>query len=266
MGLQQDDLSILLQTFRSSDRLWHPQFSGAITFVSLRLTVVFWLVEAQRRWRFDASPDNLRGLVEEDPVAKFVVLPNYNEDEPMFRDTLRTGADVYLLPKQLDEQVAKLQFRALWEHELVALGRTQVEVFVFKRSCGLVKRGRDLLQRAFSFSDAHAVSNGISSLLTVRLCRLQAYKNDVYIMPKKPTLCPHSSLSVSTQVSLLLLTFMAYTSSSSASQTWLLRRTVEETALAMTLQRQLDLLRCGHELRPAGVHGWLQVAAIETAV
>ena len=23
---------------------------------------------------------------------------------------------------------------------------------------------------------------------------------------------------------------------------------------------QLDLLRCGHELRPAGVHGWLQVA------
>ena len=29
---------------------------------------------------------------------------------------------------------------------------------------------------------------------------------------------------------------------------------------------QLDLLRCGHELRPAGVHGWLQVAAIETAV
>ena len=29
---------------------------------------------------------------------------------------------------------------------------------------------------------------------------------------------------------------------------------------------QLDLLRCGHELRPAGLHGWLQVAAIETAV
>ena len=32
------------------------------------------------------------------------------------------------------------------------------------------------------------------------------------------------------------------------------------------VQPQLDLLRCGHELRPAGVHGWLQVAAIETAV
>ena len=29
---------------------------------------------------------------------------------------------------------------------------------------------------------------------------------------------------------------------------------------------QLDLLRCGHEFRPAGVHGWLQAAAIETAV
>ena len=63
-----------------------------------------------------------------------------------------------------------------------------------------MKRGRDLLQRAFSFSDAHAVSNGISSLLTVRLCRLQACKNDVDIMPKVPTLCPCSSLSVSTQV------------------------------------------------------------------
>ena len=32
------------------------------------------------------------------------------------------------------------------------------------------------------------------------------------------------------------------------------------------VQPQLDLLRCGHELRLAGVHGWLQVAAIETAV
>ena len=36
------------------------------------------------------------------------MLPNYNEDEPMFRDTLGTGADVYLLQKQLDEQMAKL--------------------------------------------------------------------------------------------------------------------------------------------------------------
>ena len=29
---------------------------------------------------------------------------------------------------------------------------------------------------------------------------------------------------------------------------------------------QLDLFWCEHELRPAGVHGWLQVAAVETAV
>ena len=32
------------------------------------------------------------------------------------------------------------------------------------------------------------------------------------------------------------------------------------------VKSQLDLLRCGHELRPAGVHGLLQVAAIGTAV
>ena len=36
-----------------------------------------------------------------------------------------------------------------------------------------MKRGRDLLQRTFSFSDAHAVALGISSLLTVRSFRLQ---------------------------------------------------------------------------------------------
>ena len=37
-----------------------------------------------------------------------------------------------------------------------------------------MKRSRDLLQRTFSFSDAHAVANGISSLLTVRSCWLRA--------------------------------------------------------------------------------------------
>ena len=82
----------------------------------------------------------------------------------------------------------------------MALVRAQVKALVFKRNYGLVKRGRDLLQRNFSFSDAHAVANGISSLHTVRSCRLQAYKNDVYIMPKEPTLRPHSSLSVSTHL------------------------------------------------------------------
>ena len=85
------------------------------------------------------------------------MLPYYNEDEPTFRDTLRTGAlvfiaecgpfyamqaEVYLLQKLLDEQVAKLHFRALWEHEFTALVRTQVKALVFKRNYGLVKGSR----------------------------------------------------------------------------------------------------------------------------
>ena len=45
--LHQDDLGIVSMTIRSADKLWHPHFSGAITFVSQRLTVVFWFVEAQ---------------------------------------------------------------------------------------------------------------------------------------------------------------------------------------------------------------------------
>ena len=49
----------------------------------------------------------------------------------------------HFLPKQLDEQVAKLQFRALWEHELVALVKTQVKALDFKRNYGFVKRGAD---------------------------------------------------------------------------------------------------------------------------
>ena len=69
---------------------------------------------------------------------------------------------------------------------------------------------------------------------------------------------------------LLLLTFMAYNSSSSASQTWLMRRPVEEMPwpwlFTNQVKPQLDLLRYGHELRPAGVHRWLRVAAIGTTV
>ena len=45
--LHQGDLGIVFMTIRSSDRLWHPQFSGASIFVSQRLTVVFWFVEAR---------------------------------------------------------------------------------------------------------------------------------------------------------------------------------------------------------------------------
>ena len=67
----------------------------------------------------------------------------------MFRDTYRTDAlvfiaecgpfcamqaEVYLLQKQLNEQVAKLHFRALWEHKFMALVRTQVKALVFKRN------------------------------------------------------------------------------------------------------------------------------------
>ena len=98
----------------------------------------------------------------------FVVLPNHHENEAIIRDTSRTGADVYLLLEQLDEQVPRFRFRALWEHELVALIGAQLKALVFERNYGLVKRGRDLLQRIFSFSDAHAVANSISSpLVTV---------------------------------------------------------------------------------------------------
>ena len=45
----------------------------------------------------------------------------------------------------------------------MALVRSQVKALDSERNCGLVKRGRDLLQRTFSFSDAHAVTNSISS-------------------------------------------------------------------------------------------------------
>ena len=50
-------------------------------FTMINITWVTFLAILQRRWRMDAWSDNLRGLVEEDPVANFVVLPNYNEDD-----------------------------------------------------------------------------------------------------------------------------------------------------------------------------------------
>ena len=69
---------------------------------------------------------------------------------------------VYLLPKQLGEQVAKLQVRALWEREFMALVRAQVKALDFKRSYGIVKRSLDLLP--------------------VRPCRLQADNNDAHLL------------------------------------------------------------------------------------
>ena len=52
----------------------------------------------QRRWRLPHScfVDRLGWIAEEDSVAIFVVLLIYNEDEPMFRDTLRTSALVFI--------------------------------------------------------------------------------------------------------------------------------------------------------------------------
>ena len=82
--------------------------------------------------------------------------------------------EVCLLPKQFDDQVAKLHFPSSLETRVEALVRAQVKALDFKRNYGLMKRDPDLLQRTFSFSDAHAVAIGISSLLTVRSCRLQS--------------------------------------------------------------------------------------------
>ena len=64
--LHQDDLSIVLMTIRSADKLWHPQFSGAITFVSQRLTVVFWFVEARNMssWPFGFQDKLWSGVTE----------------------------------------------------------------------------------------------------------------------------------------------------------------------------------------------------------
>ena len=72
--------------------------------------------------------------------------------------------EVCLLPKQLGEQVAKLQVRALWELEFVALVRVQVKPLDFKRNYGIVKRSCDLLP--------------------VRPCWLQADNNDAHLLPE----------------------------------------------------------------------------------
>ena len=44
--LHQDDVSIVFITIRYVGKLWHPQFSDSITFVSQRLADVFWFVDA----------------------------------------------------------------------------------------------------------------------------------------------------------------------------------------------------------------------------
>ena len=44
--LHQDDVSIVFITIPYAGKLWHPQFSDSITFVSRRLADVFWFVDA----------------------------------------------------------------------------------------------------------------------------------------------------------------------------------------------------------------------------
>ena len=44
--LHQDDVSIVFITIPYAGKLWHPQFSDSITFVSQRLADVFWFVDA----------------------------------------------------------------------------------------------------------------------------------------------------------------------------------------------------------------------------
>ena len=49
--------------------------TAVLTMINITWATI--LAILQRRWRLDASSDNLHGLVEEDPVANFVMLPNY---------------------------------------------------------------------------------------------------------------------------------------------------------------------------------------------
>ena len=62
---------------------------------------------------------------------------------------------VYLLPKQFDEQVAKLHFRALWEHEFMALVGAQVKALDLSTvpfgACGFLCLS---CNREFGFSTA----------------------------------------------------------------------------------------------------------------
>ena len=62
-----------------ADTPWHPQFFSAATFESQRLT------------QDGTTLDPSHGLrLEEDPVAHFVILPIYQEDETLQRETLES--------------------------------------------------------------------------------------------------------------------------------------------------------------------------------
>ena len=69
--------SSVFMTVGVADTPWHPQFFSAATFESQRLT------------QDGTTIDPSHGLrLEEDPVAHFVILPIYQEDETLHRETL----------------------------------------------------------------------------------------------------------------------------------------------------------------------------------
>ena len=73
-------LMILVAVWVSPSKLY--VITTVLTMINITWVTI--LAIFQRRWRLDASSDCLHGFVEENPVANFVVLPNYNEDESMF--------------------------------------------------------------------------------------------------------------------------------------------------------------------------------------
>ena len=122
--------------------------------------------------------------------------------------------EVCLLPKQLGEQVAKLQVRALWECEFMAHVILQVKaldfrLLDFKRNCGIVERSRDLLP--------------------VRPCRLQADNNDAHLLPGVHSMLSFVVAFLHEHV-LAQLNFLRYWKVDEAYKTvWLMGRTVSET-------------------------------------
>ena len=83
-------------------------------------------------WRIPVSSIGQDGLLEEDSVAIFVVLPIYNEDEPMFRDTLRTGALVFTAEADpFCAMQARFEFDLAGSEDLVVNNKPQMAPSVF---------------------------------------------------------------------------------------------------------------------------------------
>ena len=79
-----------------------------------------------------ASSINWHGFLEEDRVANFVVLPNYHEDEAIIRDTLRTGALVFIAERDpFCAMQARFDFDLAGSEDLVVNTKLQVAPSVF---------------------------------------------------------------------------------------------------------------------------------------